>query len=124
MKKIFLLCVASSVLFLAACGGKEEASASKEADVGSKKGAWSDDDKDKFKTKCNTEIGKVLGESFCDCLTTKMEKEYEGFEDADKNINGAAGEKMAGECAAEMMKDIKMPKMPDTGGGDASSEGN
>ena len=38
--------VALSALILTACGG-------------SKKGAWSDDDKDKFKTKCNTEIGKV-----------------------------------------------------------------
>lgn len=102
MKKILIVSMAA--LFLASCGG-------------SKKGAWSDDDKEKFQSKCKSELGTIAGDQtqkVCDCLTGKIENEFDSYEEADKGMDSEAGKKIAMECMSDLfkdaMKDIKVPE--------------
>ncbi|MBM3430873.1 MAG: hypothetical protein FJX99_07815 [Bacteroidetes bacterium] len=104
MKKLIVMSLAA--LFLASCGG-------------SKKGAWSDEDKEKFQTKCKNELGSIAGEDtkgFCDCLTSKAEQEYDNFDEADKGMNTDAGAKIGLDCMSNLvkdtMKDLKIPETP------------
>ncbi len=103
MKKLIVISFAA--LFLAACGG-------------SKKGAWSDEDKEKFQSKCKDELGKIMGENtnkLCDCMLEKVEDEFETYDEADKGMNNEAGTKIAEECATQVMKDaLKDVKIPET----------
>ncbi len=106
MKKLIVISFAA--LFLASCGG-------------SKKGAWSDEDKEKFQSKCKSEFGTNAGDDskkLCDCLTSKVEQEYENFDEADKAMNTDAGAKIGLDCMSELakdaMKDLKAPENIDT----------
>jgi hypothetical protein len=123
MKKLIVISLAA--LFFASCGGSnsEEKTGSseenKEGNAGSKKGAWSEEEKGKFQTKCNEELGTVMGENtdkFCGCVGEKVEKAFDNFDSADKAMNGAEGSKIAEECATEVMKeamkDMKLPETP------------
>jgi serine/threonine protein kinase len=84
---------------------------------GSKKGAWSDEDKEKFQSKCKDELGKIMGENtnkLCDCMLEKVEDEFETYDEADKGMNNEVGTKIAEECATQVMKDaLKDVKIPD-----------
>ncbi len=115
MKKLIVMSLA--VLFLASCGGNNSEE-NKEGKEGGKKGAWSKEDKEKFQTKCNEELGKIMGENtdkFCGCVGEKVEKAFDNFDLADKAMNGAEGSKIAEECATEVMKDaMKDMKLPET----------
>ena len=104
MKKLIVMSLAA--LFLASCGG-------------SKKGAWSDDDKEKFQTKCKEELGSIAGDNskkVCDCLTSKAEQEFENYDEADKGMDSDAGKKIGVECMSELfkdaLKDVKVPETP------------
>ncbi len=103
MKKLIVMSLAA--LFLASCGG-------------SKKGAWSDEDKEKFQSKCKDELGKTMGENtnkLCDCMLEKVEDEFETYDEADKGMNNEVGTKIAEECATQVMKDaLKDVKIPET----------
>jgi len=90
MKKIITL--VASLAFLVACNG-------------SKKGAWSDEDK----KKANDEIKKVessldvLGDKkqvYIDCYLDKIEDGYENFDAANKDQKGC--EKFAMDCVKEI----------------------
>ncbi|NCA22962.1 MAG: hypothetical protein EBS86_17780 [Crocinitomicaceae bacterium] len=91
MKKIFLM--VSAVVLLAACNG-------------SKKGAWSEDDK----KLANEEIKKAgssldaLGDkkdAYVDCYLEKLEDNYENFDAANSDQKGC--EKHAMDCATEII---------------------
>ena len=114
MKKIMIVSFASLLLF--SCGNNSEEN--KDENEGSKKGAWSKEDKGKFQSKCNEELGKIMGENtdkFCGCVGEKVEKAFDNFDLADKAMSGAEGSKIAEECATQVMKDaMKDMKLPET----------
>ncbi len=104
MKKLIVISFAA--LFLAACGG-------------SKKGAWSDEDKEKARKEMEKGIResgvdpKIMKE-FIDCAIKKFEENYENFEEAD-NASDQEGEKIVSDCTASLMKDaLKDVKIPET----------
>ena len=115
MKK--LIVISLTALFLASCVGSNSEE-NKEGNVGSKKGAWSKKDKEKFQTKCKDELGKIMGENtnkLCDCMMEKVEDEFESYDEGDKGMNNEAGAKIAEECATQVMKDaMKDMKLPET----------
>ncbi len=91
MKKVFL--AVAAIAFLASCNS-------------SKKGAWSQEDKDK----ANAEIKKVessldaLGDKkqqYIDCYLGKIEDNYNNFDEANKDQKGC--EKLAMDCANEVI---------------------
>lgn len=93
MKKIIL--TVAVALVLVSCGQS------------SKKGAWSQEDKDKF----NKEMEKVKGsldvlgdkkQAYIDCYWKKVEANYENFEKANSDVSGC--QKLAMDCATEAMK--------------------
>jgi SPX domain protein involved in polyphosphate accumulation len=114
MKKLMIVSFASLLLF--SCGDSTEES--KDENGVSKKGAWSKEEKGKFQSKCNEELGKIMGENtdkFCGCVGEKVEKVFDNFDSADKAMNGAEGSKIAEECATQVMKDaMKDMNLPET----------
>lgn len=73
---------------------------------GSKKGAWSESDKEKF----NAEIEKASSsldafgdqkQEFIDCYLNKVEANFDNFAEANSDVEGCS--KYAQECAGEIM---------------------
>ncbi|HBW85811.1 MAG TPA: hypothetical protein DEF82_03440 [Crocinitomicaceae bacterium] len=104
MKKLIVMSLAA--LFLVSCGG-------------SKKGAWSDEDKEKARKEMEKGIResgvdpKIMKE-WIDCAIKKFEENYENFEEAD-NASDQEGEKIVSDCMASLMKDaLKDVNSPET----------
>lgn len=96
MKNTFKLLLVSLILVgMTACGG------------GSKKGAWSDADKDKAKEelkKIDDDLS-ILGDkkdAFIECYLKKVEENYDSFDAANKDEAGCS--KLAEKCVGETMK--------------------
>jgi len=105
MKYLIILII--PILSLIACGPK------------SKKGAWIDEDKKKFSDSCNIKVDAKLGKTakllgldtqkMCDCMTKKMEAEYDNYETMNAQ-KGEEAKKHAEEimtpCVQEAMKNV------------------
>ena len=95
-----------AALFLASCGG-------------SKKGAWSDEDKEKARQEIEKGMKENGGDpkelkEFIDCAIKKLEENYENFEEAD-NANEQETEKIISDCVGSLMKDaLKDVNIPET----------
>jgi len=109
MKKLIVMSLAA--LFLASCGG-------------SKKGAWSDEDKEKARQEMEkgireTGIRENGGDpkemkELIDCAIKKCEENYENFEEVD-NASEQEAAKILSDCMASLMKDaLKDVKIPET----------
>jgi hypothetical protein len=90
MKKVLMMVAA--VAFLVACNG-------------SKKGAWSDEDKQKAKDEVKKAEASldVLGDkkqAYVDCYLDKIEDNYENFDAANKDQKGC--EKHAMDCVQDI----------------------
>lgn len=94
MKKAIIFVFGAMLLVATACGGE------------SKKGKWSDSDKEKFDKEME-KIGSSLDamgdqkEAFIKCYYEKLEANYADFDEA--NSDGPGAKKYAQECAMEVM---------------------
>lgn len=87
MKKLVVF--AAALLVLASCGG-------------SKKGAWTDEDKDKART--SLKEGGIEDAKVQDCIIGSLEKEYESFSDADSREGGQEKEDKLVSLMTDCMK--------------------
>jgi len=74
----------------------------------SRKGHWTDSDKNKFNNECQKELRSVIDDKsirkrFCDCTLEKVEDKYDSYNDLDKRGTEEAGEKLGRECATSMI---------------------
>jgi hypothetical protein len=97
MKKIILTAgVVSLSLMFVACGPK------------SKKGAWTDADKNQFNTECSKgvsgskDLPVEIGKELCDCMLKKAEVQFDNFAQCDSDE--ASDDKIGSECADEVVK--------------------
>ena len=94
MKKFILPLAAALGIILTSCG------------EGSEKGNWSEEDREKFDEVMEENAGSLeamgdLKEEFIECYYEKLEANYENFEEADGDIEGA--KKYAQECTEELL---------------------
>lgn len=94
MKKFILPLAAALGIILTSCGD------------GSEKGNWSEEDREKFDEVMEENAGSFeamgdLKDEFIECYYDKLEANYENFEEADGDLEGA--KKYAQECTEELL---------------------
>lgn len=88
MKKLIVF-AAAALLVMASCNS-------------SKKGAWTDDDKEKART--SLKEGGIDDAKVQDCIIGSLEKEYESFADADSREGGEEKENKLVSLMTDCMK--------------------
>lgn len=99
MKKVFLMCVASSVLILASCGGKDEKGSDASKDANASKDV-------------NAGKGGASGGDICECLMSAKSEDDAKKCDPSKSIGELTS--IAQDCASKMQSEMSdMPDMPE-----------
>jgi hypothetical protein len=95
MKHLFMVSLATTLLFAFGCSS-------------STKGNWSDEDKAEMRKEFNSEraeldqiLGKENTDKWLECALEKMENKYENPGDAEKHVKAA--EQIGADCVKEIM---------------------